>query len=124
MIRRIKFTEVKAADQARALAFYTQKLGMTVHTDAEIGNDRWIELDIPGAETKLVLSKGTPQDGRPALVFETDDVQKAFDDLKGKGVQFTTGVEQAPWGTHAMFKDSEGNLILLSQDPRPVHPSP
>ncbi|HET8547013.1 MAG TPA: VOC family protein [Bryobacteraceae bacterium] len=43
-------------DQQRAFDFYTQKLGFTIVTDQPFNDkQRWIELGIPGAQTRVVL---------------------------------------------------------------------
>ena len=56
MIRGVKFTSVPVSDQDRALAFYTEKLGFRLLTDQPFSEDqRWIELGIPGADTRIVL---------------------------------------------------------------------
>ena len=56
MIRGIKFASVPVTDQNRALAFYTEKLGFRLLTDQPFNDDqRWIELGIPGADTRIVL---------------------------------------------------------------------
>ena len=40
MLKRIKFTSVPVLDQARALDFYTKKLGLKVFTDQAMGDSR------------------------------------------------------------------------------------
>ena len=56
MIRGIKIASIPVRDQEVALQFYTDKLGFKVLTDQPFGNQqRWIELGIPGAESKLAL---------------------------------------------------------------------
>ncbi len=115
MFKRIKFTTVYVQDQDRALAFYTEKLGLKVFTDQPMGESRWIELQIPGAETLLVLWKQknhTPGD-MPAVVFVASNVQKTYEELKGRGVEFTTPPTKQPWGEFAMLKDSEGNPVMF-----------
>jgi predicted enzyme related to lactoylglutathione lyase len=117
MLKRINFTSVSVADQDRALEFYTKKLGFKVVTDQPMGPSRWIELEIPGAETRVVLWH-EPQHGtgpRPALALLADDVQTTYEELKTKGVEFTQPPIKAPWGEHAIFKDTEGNLILFAK---------
>jgi predicted enzyme related to lactoylglutathione lyase len=102
-------------DQSRALDFYAKTLGLKIFTDQAMGEDRWIELQIPGAETMLVLWKGkAPENGdTPALVLEVDNVPRTYEELKGRGVEFTQTPKKAPWGEHAIFRDSEGNLVLI-----------
>ena len=116
MIQQIKFASIAVADQQRALDFYTQKLGFKVLTDQEFGPGmRWIELKIGNAETKLVLFSppGKEPGGFQNFVFQTDNVQKTYEELKAKGVEFTQEPKTESWGTSAMFKDSEGNIFLL-----------
>ncbi len=36
--------------------------------------------------------------------------------MKKRGVEFDGALEKQPWGTYAMFKDSEGNRFVLSAD--------
>src|SRR5205085_4095092 len=56
MIKQIKFVSVPVRDQNRALDFYTEKLGFTIITDQPFDEkQRWIELRIPKAETRVVL---------------------------------------------------------------------
>jgi predicted enzyme related to lactoylglutathione lyase len=115
MFKRIKFTTVYVEDQDRALEFYTAKLGLRVFTDNPMGESRWIELQIPGAETLLVLwkQKGRAPGDMPAVVFVAANVQKTYEELKAKGVEFTQPPTKQPWGEFAMLKDSEGNLVMF-----------
>ena len=116
MIQQIKFASIAVADQDRALAFYTKKLGFKVATDQQFGEGlRWIELKIGTAETKLVLftPPGKEPGGFQSIVFQTDNVQKTYEELKAKGVEFTQEPKTESWGTSAMFKDSEGNVFVL-----------
>lgn len=120
MIKYIKFAELPVADQNRALSFYTEKLGLRVMQDASYQGDwRWIELEIPGADTRLLFTK--PENGgavdSPRLVLIVDDVKATFQDLSDKGVLFTKEPARAPWNpgeTFAQFRDSEGNGIVIS----------
>jgi predicted enzyme related to lactoylglutathione lyase len=119
MIKGVKFVSIPVADQERALAFYTQKLGMRVVTDAPFDEkQRWIELGIPRAETRVVLFTAPGQEkmigGFLNLSFATDDVEVTARELKGRGVVFVQEPEKADWGTAAIFKDSEGNQFVLS----------
>lgn len=119
MIKRIKFLGIPVADQDRALAFYTEKLGFRILTDQPFGpNQRWIELSIPGAETGLSLF--TPQGHEDRIgtfinsSWEVDNVEKTYDALLAKGVEFTAPPNKQSWGTSVIMKDSEGNSIVLS----------
>ena len=118
MLKRINFVTVAVADQARALDFYTTKLGLRVFTDQTLGDMRWIELQVPHAETRVVLFKDDahrPDPHKPSLAFVADNVVATYEELRSKGVAFTTPPTKAPWGEHAIFKDSEGNLVLFAK---------
>ena len=98
MFKRIKFTTVYVEDQERALEFYTAKLGLKVFTDQPMGESRWIELQIPGAETRVVLWKRkdhTPGD-MPAVVFVSANVGKTYEELKGREVEFVQPPTKQP----------------------------
>jgi predicted enzyme related to lactoylglutathione lyase len=117
MITQVKFVSITVADQDRALEFYTKKLGFRVATDQPFGGGmRWIELKIGGAETKVVLFSPTGQQpgGFSNIVWQTDNVQKTYDELKARGVEFTQEPKSESWGTSATFQDSEGNVFVLS----------
>ena len=118
MLKRINFAALPVKDQGRALEFYTQKVGLRVFTDQTMGKMRWIELKIPGAETMLVLHHKpahTPATDEPALALLADDVQATYEELRAKGVEFTQPPKKEHWGEHAIFKDSEGNLVLFAK---------
>jgi predicted enzyme related to lactoylglutathione lyase len=117
MLKRVKFVSVPVLDMDRALAFYTEKLGLRVFTDQTMGKMRWIELQIPGAETMVVLHhKPEHVPGKePALALMSDNVQATYDELRGRGVSFAQPPKKEHWGEYAMFTDSEGNGVLFSK---------
>jgi predicted enzyme related to lactoylglutathione lyase len=119
VIKGIKFVSVAVRDQDRALEFYTKKLGMRVVTDSPYDDkQRWIELAIPRADTKLVLfntSEDESSIGGPSnITFVADDVFATAAELKARGVELVQEPAKADWGTAAVFKDSEGNIFVLS----------
>src|SRR4051812_10943909 len=106
MIRAVSFVSIPVKDQQRAFKFYTECMGFQVHTDQPFDDkQRWIELKIPKAETKVVLF--TP-DGDQARVgsfmnmaFETADIEKTYAELKGRGVKFSQPPKKEHWGSSA-----------------------
>ena len=80
---------------------------------------RWIELKIPGADTKVVLFIMGPEwEGMIGksmnLSFATDNVARTYEELVAKGVEFEGPPQRQPWGEFAVFKDSEGSRFILS----------
>lgn len=119
MIRAIKFASIPVRDQDRALEFYTQKLGFQVMTDQPMGEgQRWIELGIAGAESRVVLFTAQGQENRIGtfsnIVFGTDNVEKTHKELVARGVEFVQPPKKEAWGTFAIFKDADGNQFVLS----------
>ncbi len=120
MIKQIKFISIPTADQNRALRFYTEKLGFTIITDQPLaGKQRWIELRIPKAETRVVLFTAEGDEKRIGsampMSYACEDIDESYKELVKRGVEFEGPPEKQPWGTYAMFKDSEGNRFVLFQ---------
>jgi catechol 2,3-dioxygenase-like lactoylglutathione lyase family enzyme len=117
MIRGIKFACIPVTDQERALAFYTEKLGFRILTDQPYDDEqRWIELGIPGADTRIVLFRfgdGIKPGSQMNVSFWTDDVEATTRELKDKGVDFVMEPTRQEWGTCAAFKDIDGNSFVL-----------
>jgi catechol 2,3-dioxygenase-like lactoylglutathione lyase family enzyme len=125
---RIYVTSVMVDDQARALDFYTNKLGFQLKHDIPIGAHRWLTVvskeQPDGTELLLEPSehpaaqpfkRALVEDGIPATSFQVDDVESEFKRLKDLGVRFT--VEPMDAGTVRMvvLDDTCGNLIQLVQ---------
>ena len=119
MIHKIKFTSIPVRDQDRALEFYVGTLGFTLLTDQAMGpGQRWIELRTPKGETGIALFTPPGHEDRigsfTGISMECDNVQKTYDDLIAKGVEFAKPPKTESWGVSAIMKDSEGNQIVLS----------
>ena len=119
MVKRIKFIGIPVADQDRALGFYTEKLDFRILTDQQFTpTQRWIELSIPGAETGVALFTPEGHEDRIGTFintsWEVENVEKAYEALLAKGVEFTAPPVKQKWGTSVIMKDSEGNSIVLA----------
>jgi predicted enzyme related to lactoylglutathione lyase len=119
MIDQIKLVSIPVRDYDRALAFYTEKLGFELESDQQHRpGERWIELRLAGTDTRVVLYTPDGQHdriGTPSnIVFTSSDVERTYEQLRGRGVEFAQPLTRAPWGTGAVLKDSEGNTIALS----------
>lgn len=128
---RINITSVLVDDQAKALAFYTEKLGFEKKIDIPMGGpNRWLTVTSPeGAEgVELLLEpNGNPavpaqewqkslyDAGIPATSFASDDIEAEAAKLKERGVTFTQEPTSAGGVSTAVFDDTCGNLIMLVQ---------
>jgi predicted enzyme related to lactoylglutathione lyase len=118
MIKQIKFVSIPVEDQDRALDFYTEKLGFTIITDQPFDEiQRWIELRVPKAETRVVLFTTEEDKNRVGsfmnMSYACDNLEETYQELKKRGVEFENPPKQEPWGKFAIFKDSEGNRFVL-----------
>jgi len=127
---RIVLSSVFVDDQARALDFYTTKLGFIKKADVPLGDARWLTVVSPDDQdgVELLLEPdGHPavrpfknalvQDGIPFASFAVRDIRAEYDRLRAAGVVFTQPpVEMGPVTT-AVLDDTCGNLIQLAQKP-------
>ncbi|PXY26036.1 bleomycin resistance protein [Prauserella sp. PE36] len=124
---RINITSVLVDDQAKALAFYTEKLGFIKKTDVPAGGARWLTVVSPadpdGVELLLEpdghpaagpFKKALAADGIPFTQFAVDDVHAEVERLKGLGVQFTQEATDLGPVVTAVLDDTCGNLIQLA----------
>lgn len=125
---KIVITSVMVDDQAKALAFYTEKLGFEKNKDIPLGAHRWLTVVSPegahGVELLLEptahpasapFQKALFDSNTPATAFGSDDVQAEFERLTQKGVVFRTPPTKMGPVTIAVFEDTCGNLIQLVQ---------
>jgi catechol 2,3-dioxygenase-like lactoylglutathione lyase family enzyme len=133
---KIANAQVWVHDQEEALDFYTKKLGMEVRTDAsfpEMGAFRWLTVGPPGQEEVAIVLMAIP--GPPMIDAETseqirnlvakgfagtvflttDDCRAAYEELAGRGVEFTEKPEERPYGIDAGFRDPSGNSVRLTE---------
>jgi catechol 2,3-dioxygenase-like lactoylglutathione lyase family enzyme len=122
-ISRARLVAVNVRDPDAAIAFWRDKIGFTVQSDAAYGDgDRWIEVIPPGAETGLTLvgpanqNWSEPEDWSPAL-FACDDIDRAVTELSARGVEFTGPVMRMEGGAPPMafFLDQDRRRFLLTE---------
>lgn len=119
MIRGIEIVSIPVRDQNASLKFYTEALGFKVLTDQPFTQDqRWIELIIPGAESRLALFTPEGHENRigsfQPVTFWCDDVFATAKTLKAKGVEFAAEPKTEVWGKMAIIKDIDGNQFVVS----------
>jgi predicted enzyme related to lactoylglutathione lyase len=49
------------------------------------------------------------------VFLTTDDCRASFEELRGRGVEFTEEPEDRPYGIDAGFRDPSGNSVRLTQ---------
>lgn len=119
MITHIKTVAVYVEDQARALDFYTTKLGFEIRrTEPMRPQARWIELAPQGAETCVVVYPRSMmprwEQLKPSIVFACDDITVTYQLLESRGVDFIEAPKEMAWGRFARFRDLDGNEFVLT----------
>jgi uncharacterized glyoxalase superfamily protein PhnB len=133
---RISNTQLWVHDQDEALAFWTDKVGFEVREDVtvpEMGNFRWLTVGpadqdqialvlmaIPGPPvldeaTRDQVAELTAKGFASTLFLATDDAMKAYEEMSGRGVEFTEKPTVQPYGIDCGFRDPSGNSIRLAQ---------
>jgi predicted enzyme related to lactoylglutathione lyase len=125
---KIKLTSLYVADQEKALRFYTEVLGFVKKADFSQGPFRWLTVASPedpdGTELQLALNNSPAakayqqalfEQGQPAAMFFTDDVQADYERMKARGAEFTMPPTDVTGSTIAKLNDACGNLIQITQ---------
>jgi catechol 2,3-dioxygenase-like lactoylglutathione lyase family enzyme len=109
-----------AADQDRALEFYTGTLGFELRSDETFadGQMRWIEVAPVGGSTAIAIAppmEGGPTSVDTGIVISTSDIEADHLALKSAGVDVDP--EIARWGDPVppMFRlrDPSGNSLTI-----------
>jgi catechol 2,3-dioxygenase-like lactoylglutathione lyase family enzyme len=119
-------------DQDEALRFYTDGVGLEVHTDARMGDYRWLTVcppsqpdieiglaaigpPLPPADFDTVrelVTKGS----MGAVIFRVDDCAATFERLRAYGAEVLQEVIDQPYGVvDCAFRDPSGNMVRFSQ---------
>jgi catechol 2,3-dioxygenase-like lactoylglutathione lyase family enzyme len=123
---RISVTSVFVDDQAKALAFYTDKLGFRPGYDVPAGEYRWLTVGDDHSDVQLLLEPDAHPaakafkaalvaDGIPATQFTVPDVAAAHAELVARGVEFTQPPTTMGPVTTSILDDTCGNLIQIVQ---------
>ena len=125
---KIKLTTVFVDDQTKALRFYTEILGFAKKADFSQGPFRWLTVTAPddtdGVELQLALNDNPAakafqqamfQQGQPAAMFFTDNVQADYDRMKARDATFTMPPTDVTGSKIARLNDTCGNLIQVTQ---------
>ena len=125
---KIKLTSVYVDNQEKALGFYTEVLGLTKKADFSNGPYRWLTVASPdepdGTELQLAANDNPAarayqqamfQQGQPAVMFFTDDVQADYERMQARGAELTQPPTDVTGSKIAMVKDGCGNLVQVTQ---------
>ena len=135
MISKLSHATLYVSNQDKAYDFYVNTLGFKVHTDATMDNGfRWLSV-IPPDQPDLQITLLDPLN---SFMYKDEEVRKAFkflldnaalgagvmytpdchatyEELKSKGVHFTSGPKEQFYGIEAVITDGCGNWFSMTQ---------
>jgi catechol 2,3-dioxygenase-like lactoylglutathione lyase family enzyme len=138
VLKQVSHVNVWVHDQDEALEFYTTKLGFEVREDVtvgEYGDFRWLTVGpVSQPDVQFILSRPGPPaldagdadelmglvargtvSGPGMAMIVSDDVRATYEDLSGRGVEFTQEPMEREYGIDAAFRDPSGNAFRIVQ---------
>ncbi len=125
---KINLTSIPVHDQDKALSFYTDKLGFVKKEDVPMGEHRWLTVVSPegadgvellleplGFEPAKSFYSALYDAGIPVTSFESAELDSEVERLKERGVVFRGDAKEMGNVKVAIFDDTCGNLVCLTQ---------
>jgi len=123
---------IMVSDQAQAIKFYTEKIGLDIRLNVPFYGGKWIEVAPKDSESTLSIMEPNSQMmskdeleiarkniGRNTGVwFFTSDIQSTYEELKSKGIDITKPEKQEWGGIMSTIKDLDGNKFTLLSSPK------
>jgi catechol 2,3-dioxygenase-like lactoylglutathione lyase family enzyme len=111
-------TIIFAEDAERARAFLRDVLGF----EGVDAGDGWLIFALPPGEVAVHPGSGWGRgSGQHMLFLMCHDIEQTVEELKGKGVEFVSPIEDEGWGRIAQFRLPGAGEIGVYE---PSHPSP
>lgn len=123
---KIAITSVFVSDPIAAFKFYTEVLGfveklympemyLAIVASAQDPNGTGLMLEPNQNPIAKTYQTAIYEAGFPVIIFGVDNVQQEYDRLIGQGVIFKKTPTKTDWGIEAIFDDTFGNYIQISQ---------
>lgn len=127
MIDSIGGIVIFVSNQARAIEFYTQKLGFDIKGEYPYKNTKWVEVAPKNSTTTISLMEPnkdmmTNEEIEQArkeigtmtsLWFYTKNINDTYKELQEKGVNITEPKKQDWGGIMSQIKDQDNNILTL-----------
>ncbi len=121
---RIDSVFIWTEDAAKLKAFYSEKLGL----EKAMEEGDFVAFKLPEGDSQIVIGPHsevhgqTKEPNRVMVNFAVKSCQKTYEELKGRGVEFTKEPTPEPDGpvTIATFRDPDGNTLQLFEMTGPM----
>ena len=111
MINGIVDVAIVVSDSKKALKWYAEVLGL----ERRDTRGHWITVAPKGSKTVLHLCQSRNlEKGNTGIALSTKDIEKTYEELRAKGVEFPHPPKDEGWGVFAQFEDPDGNIIWLN----------
>jgi catechol 2,3-dioxygenase-like lactoylglutathione lyase family enzyme len=112
--QRVDFIAVPTTDRERAAKFYEETLGLERNPNS---TDTWIEFETGNVTLALVTPTEIGLEFNPlpfgSIAIRVPDLEAAKAELQEKGVEFSGETWDSGVCNGAVFKDPDGNGLLL-----------
>jgi catechol 2,3-dioxygenase-like lactoylglutathione lyase family enzyme len=112
--QRVDFVAVPVRDRAKAAEFYEKTLGLQKNPNS---TDTWIEFETGNVTLALVTPEQIGLDFAPlpfgSIAIRVPDVESAKSRLTDAGVEFRGEIWDSGVCNGAVFRDPDGNGLLL-----------
>jgi len=125
MIMYVDHVAITVKDMDRAVDFYTKKLGFSVLRKGETPMSNVVFIGNNLAQLELfALKKDGAKEGPPLKDNETgikhmalhvDDIEGVIEELKKRGVEFTSDIGKVGKRSYVFFNDPDGTRLQLLQ---------
>lgn len=133
MFNAITHSNIWVLDQDEALDFYVGKLGLEVNADVDLGNMRWLTINVSGQPDREILLESPDSEymdeesrtairsllskGRTglALNLRTDDCRADYERLVAAGVEIIEEPTERFYGIDCAIRDPFGNHIRITE---------
>ncbi len=112
-IKAVDFVGYHVKDFKISLDFYQNILGLELLKDSSDIEKGWAEFQVGNVTFDLLTFDKDKAGTSSGLAFAVDDVKKALEELKAKGVKVVQDLYETPVCTGAGIVDPDGNQIYL-----------
>lgn len=104
---------IYVSDLEKSLHFY-QSIGFKI----KFSEDSWVEFDL-GQTSFAILerpkNKGNVIPGKTRIMFETNDIETVYNELKNKRVKIIGTIRSESYGKLLTFEDPDGHWLEFYQ---------
>lgn len=111
-IKAVDYVMYYVSDLKKGIEFYTKTMGLKLLGEP---GESWAEFEVRNVTFDIGSFNKDEVGKASSIAFAVDDVKKAVEELKGKGVKIIDETWETPVCFGATIADPDGNKIYLHQ---------